>query len=115
MKAAFAASLERMRGVNLICRADPRRPRRLRQALFFVYLVLIFGNVILIWVQQFRPIPYNLTLRAVLGFIEDTTNPYLNLFRRLRSRGSARSTSARSSRSSSSRWSAALVVGLIRG
>ena len=33
------------------------------------------------WVQQFRPIPYNLTLRAVIGFVEETTNPYLNLFR----------------------------------
>jgi YggT family protein len=51
------------------------------EALFFVYLVLIIGNVILSWVQQFRPIPYNLTLRAILGFIEDTTNPYLNLCR----------------------------------
>ncbi|MFI5122664.1 MAG: YggT family protein [Vicinamibacteria bacterium] len=50
-------------------------------ALVFVYLVLIIANVVLSWVQQFRPIPYNLTLRAVLGFIEDTTNPYLNLFR----------------------------------
>ena len=51
------------------------------EALFFVYLVLIVANVILSWVQAFRPIPYNLTLRAILGFIEDTTNPYLNLFR----------------------------------
>ena len=50
-------------------------------ALIFVYIVLIIANVILSWVQQFRPIPYNLTLRAVLGFIEETTNPYLNLFR----------------------------------
>ena len=50
-------------------------------ALLFVYFVLIIANVILSWVQQFRPIPYNMTLRAVLGFIEDTTNPYLNLFR----------------------------------
>jgi YggT family protein len=50
-------------------------------ALVFVYLVLIIANVVLSWVQQFRPIPYNMTLRAVLGFIEDTTNPYLNLFR----------------------------------
>lgn len=50
-------------------------------ALAFVYLVLIIGNVILSWIQQFRPIPYNLPLRAVIGFIEDTTNPYLNLFR----------------------------------
>jgi uncharacterized protein YggT (Ycf19 family) len=51
------------------------------EALIFVYFALIIANVILSWVQQFRPIPYNLTLRAVLGFIEDTTNPYLNLFR----------------------------------
>ena len=50
-------------------------------ALVFVYFVLIIANVILSWVQQFRPIPYNLPLRAVLRFIEDTTNPYLNLFR----------------------------------
>ena len=50
-------------------------------ALLFVYFVLIIANVVLSWVQQFRPIPYNMTLRAVLGFIEDTTNPYLNLFR----------------------------------
>ena len=75
------------------------------EALVFVYFVLIIANVMLSWVQQFRPIPYNLTLRAVLGFIEDTTNPYLNLFRAF-VRGSARSTSARSSRSSCSRWSA---------
>jgi uncharacterized protein YggT (Ycf19 family) len=50
-------------------------------ALLFVYFVLIIANVVLSWVQQFRPIPYNMALRAVLGFIEDTTNPYLNLFR----------------------------------
>ena len=50
-------------------------------ALLFVYFVLIIANVVLSWVQQFRPIPYNMPLRAVLGFIEDTTNPYLNLFR----------------------------------
>ena len=51
------------------------------EALIFVYTVLIVANVILSWVQQFRPIPYNLPLRAVLGFIEETTNPFLNLFR----------------------------------
>ena len=34
------------------------------EALIFVYTVLIVANVILSWVQQFRPIPYNLTLRA---------------------------------------------------
>jgi YggT family protein len=50
-------------------------------ALFFVYFVLIIANVVLSWIQQFRPIPYNLTIRAVTGFIEETTNPFLNLFR----------------------------------
>ena len=50
-------------------------------ALILVYLILIFVNVLLSWVQQFRPLPYNLGLRAVIGFVEDTTNPYLNLFR----------------------------------
>ena len=50
-------------------------------ALLFVYTVLIILNVVLSWVQQFRPIPYNLPLRAVTGFIEESTNPYLNVFR----------------------------------
>lgn len=50
-------------------------------ALIFVYFVLIIANVVLSWIQQFRPIPYNLALRSVTGFIEETTNPYLNLFR----------------------------------
>ncbi len=51
-------------------------------ALIFVYTVLIIANVVLSWIGQFRPIPYNLTLRAVTGFIESSTDPYLNLFRR---------------------------------
>ena len=50
-------------------------------AVLFVYTILIIANVLLSWIQQFRPIPYNLTLRAVIGFIEDSTDPYLNLFR----------------------------------
>ena len=49
--------------------------------MLLVYTVLIFVNVLLSWVGQFRPIPYNLTLRAVIGFVEETTDPYLNLFR----------------------------------
>jgi uncharacterized protein YggT (Ycf19 family) len=51
-------------------------------ALVLVYFVLILLNIVLSWVQQFRPIPYNLALRSVIGFIEESTNPYLNLFRR---------------------------------
>jgi YggT family protein len=50
-------------------------------ALVTVYLVLILINIALSWVQQFRPLPYNLPLRAVTGFIEDSTEPYLRVFR----------------------------------
>jgi uncharacterized protein YggT (Ycf19 family) len=52
------------------------------EALLFVYLILIIANVLLSWVQQFRPLPYNRPLRAVTGFIEESTNPFLNVFRR---------------------------------
>jgi uncharacterized protein YggT (Ycf19 family) len=50
-------------------------------AVLLVYTVLIFVNVLLSWIGQFRPIPYNLTLRAVTGFVEETTDPFLNVFR----------------------------------
>ncbi len=49
-------------------------------ALFIVYIVLILINVLLSWVPR---MPYNPTLRAVVDFIGETTNPYLNLFRRV--------------------------------
>jgi YggT family protein len=48
-------------------------------ALFLVYLVLIIIRVLLTWIPR---LPYNRTLRAVVGFIEEVTDPYLNLFRR---------------------------------
>jgi YggT family protein len=48
-------------------------------ALFLVYLVLIIIRVLLTWIPR---MPYNRTLRAVVGFIEEVTDPYLNLFRR---------------------------------
>jgi YggT family protein len=51
-------------------------------ALFTVYFILIITRIILSWIQQFRPIPYNMTLRAVIGFVEDSVDPYLNIFRR---------------------------------
>jgi YggT family protein len=50
-------------------------------ALITVYFVLILVNIVLSWVQQFRPIPYNLALRAVTGFVEESTEPYLRIFR----------------------------------
>lgn len=49
-------------------------------ALFLVYIVLIFANVLISFVPR---MPYNRGLRAVLDFVTETTNPYLNLFRRL--------------------------------
>ncbi len=52
-------------------------------ALFLVYLILILSRIVLSWIQQFKPIPYNLTVRAVIGFIEGSVDPYLNMFRRV--------------------------------
>jgi YggT family protein len=49
-------------------------------ALFLVYIVLIFANILISWIPR---MPYNRWLRAVLDFITETTNPYLNLFRRI--------------------------------
>ncbi len=49
-------------------------------ALFLVYIILIFLNVLSSWIPR---MPYNRWLRATLDFITETTDPYLNLFRRL--------------------------------
>ena len=47
--------------------------------LFTVYIVLIFIRVLMSW---FTRIPYNPWLMRVLDFVRETTDPYLNLFRR---------------------------------
>lgn len=49
-------------------------------ALFLVYIILILLNILISWIPR---MPYNPWLRATLDFITDTTNPYLNLFRRV--------------------------------
>jgi YggT family protein len=49
-------------------------------AAFLVYLILIFARILLSWIPR---IPYNPYLRAVIDFIHEVTNPYLNVFRRL--------------------------------
>lgn len=49
-------------------------------ALFLVYIILILIRVLMSWIPR---MPYNPTLRAVLDFITQTTDPYLNLFRRI--------------------------------
>ncbi|MET0304645.1 MAG: YggT family protein [Solirubrobacterales bacterium] len=49
-------------------------------ALFLVYIILILIRVLISWIPR---MPYNPTLRAVLDFITETTDPYLNVFRRI--------------------------------
>jgi len=49
-------------------------------ALFLVYLILIFANILMSWIPR---IPRSATLRPLLDFIKETTDPYLNVFRRL--------------------------------
>jgi uncharacterized protein YggT (Ycf19 family) len=48
-------------------------------ALFIVYIILIFARIL---ISFFPRIPRSATLRPVLDFITDTTDPYLNVFRR---------------------------------
>ena len=48
-------------------------------ALFLVFLVLIFIRILLSWIPR---LPYNRYLMAVVGFVHEVTDPYLNVFRR---------------------------------
>ena len=48
--------------------------------LITVYVVLIFIRIVMTWLPR---IPYNPVLNAVLGFVRDVTDPYLNIFRRI--------------------------------
>jgi len=47
--------------------------------LFSVYIALLIARIVLSWIPR---MPYNPVLRAVTGFVEDVSDPYLNLFRR---------------------------------
>jgi uncharacterized protein YggT (Ycf19 family) len=49
-------------------------------ALFLVFLILIFARIVISFVPR---MPYNRPLRAVVGFITEVVDPYLNLFRRI--------------------------------
>jgi YggT family protein len=49
-------------------------------ALFLVYIILILIRVLISWIPR---MPYNPALRTVLDFVTQTTDPYLNLFRRI--------------------------------
>jgi YggT family protein len=49
-------------------------------ALFLVYIILIFVRILLSWIPR---MPYNPTLSAIVNFIHEVTDPYLNIFRRI--------------------------------
>jgi YggT family protein len=49
-------------------------------ALFYVYLALIFIRILLSWIPR---LPYNPVLHAVVTFVHDVTDPFLRLFRRV--------------------------------
>lgn len=48
-------------------------------ALFTVYIVLIFIRILLSWVPS---VPTTGPVGAVTGFVRESTDPYLNVFRR---------------------------------
>ena len=51
------------------------------EAVFLVYAILILLNILIGWIPR---IPfYSPWFRAVLDFVTETTDPYLNVFRRL--------------------------------
>jgi len=52
------------------------------EALFLVYLILIFAVILISWVEGLGWMPYNPYLRAVVDFVQEVTNPYLRFFRR---------------------------------
>jgi YggT family protein len=47
--------------------------------LVLVYVVLIVIRILLSWIPR---MPYNRWLSMFVGFVNDVTDPYLNLFRR---------------------------------
>jgi YggT family protein len=49
-------------------------------AVFLVYFILIFIRILLSWVPR---MPYYPWLRAVVDFIHQVVDPYLNIFRRV--------------------------------
>lgn len=50
------------------------------QALLLIYTILIIIRVLMSWIPN---IPENPAIRGIFGFIEDVTEPYLALWRRM--------------------------------
>jgi YggT family protein len=67
MTASLVAAISRVDVANYV------------STLFLIYTILIFIRVLMSW---FTRIPYNRVLNAVLEFVREATDPYLNLFRR---------------------------------
>jgi YggT family protein len=49
------------------------------ETLALVYLILIFIRIVLSWIPR---LPYNRWLSMGVSFVNDVTDPYLNIFRR---------------------------------
>lgn len=49
-------------------------------AVFLVYFILIFIRILLSWIPR---MPYYPWLRAIVDFVHQVTDPYLNIFRRI--------------------------------
>ena len=49
-------------------------------AVFLVYVILIFARIVISFIPRMPT--YRPWLRSVLDFVTDTTDPYLNFFRR---------------------------------
>jgi YggT family protein len=49
-------------------------------SLFVVYFILIFANIVLSFIPR---MPFSLWSQAVINFIRETTDPYINVFRRI--------------------------------
>ncbi len=48
-------------------------------AIYWVYTILVFLYILMSWVQ----LPYNIWIGRLRGFLHDTVEPYLRLFRRM--------------------------------
>jgi YggT family protein len=66
--------------VSLLAAVSRGDVARYVDTLVLVYLVLIFIRIIMSWIPR---MPYNRVLNAVLTFVSDVTDPYLNIFRRV--------------------------------
>jgi YggT family protein len=64
----------------LLAAIDRHTIARYAEALLYVYIILILVRILLSWIPR---MPYNRTLNAVVTFVHDVTDPYLNLFRRI--------------------------------